>query len=192
MSKVNENAELFLSFLKVGSFMFGGGYSMLPLLERELIDNKKWITKDELLEILSVSQMTPGTIAINAATYIGSKRGGIWGAIIASAGIIVPSLVIVTALYFFMGDSMANEYVQKVFLGIRACLVAMIILSVYKLFKTGIKNHISFFIFLAALVGLLLGLHPIMAIISGFLSGLGIYWLTPFFTSSTNMEGDNR
>lgn len=186
MSKFKENLQLFVSFLKVGSFMFGGGYAMLPLLERELIDNKKWINKDELLEILSISQMTPGTIAINAATYIGNKQGGIIGGILASAGIILPSLIIVTSLYFLMGNSMANEYVQKAFLGIRACLVAMIIHSVYKLFKTGIKNHISFFIFLAALVGLFLGLNPIMAIILGFVSGVVIYFLEPLLSNNTN------
>ncbi|WP_075603456.1 chromate transporter [Saccharicrinis aurantiacus] len=190
MLKFKDNFQLFLSFLKVGSFMFGGGYAMLPLLERELIENKKWITKDELLEILSISQMTPGTIAINAATYIGNKQGGILGGILASAGIILPSLIIVTSLYFLMGNSMTNEYVQKAFLGIRACLVAMIIHSVYKLFKTGIKSHLQFFIFLAALLGLFLGLNPIMAIILGIISGVGIYFLEPIITKIK--EGESK
>lgn len=188
MSKFKENVQLFFSFLKVGSFMFGGGYAMLPLLERELIENKKWINKDELLEILSISQMTPGTIAINAATYIGNRQGGIVGGIFASAGIILPSLVIVTSLYYLMGNSMANEYVQKAFLGIRACLVAMIIHSVYKLFKTGIKNHISFLIFLVALVGLFLGLNPIVAILFGILAGVVIYFIEPLFNKQKEGE----
>ncbi len=175
MSKTNEQWQLFLSFFKVGSFMFGGGYAMLPLLERELIDNKQWITRDELLEVLSVSQITPGTIAINAATYIGRRQCGIIGGILASVGLIMPSLIIVTSIYYFLGGYMNNEYVVKAFLGIRACLVAMILHSVYKLFKTGIKGYRSFIFFLTALLALFLHVNPIYIIIAGALCGVLIF-----------------
>ena len=96
--------ELFLTFFRIGMFTFGGGYAMIPLIEREIIYNKKWIDKDELLEIISISQMTPGPIAINAATFIGKKRMGILGSIAATLGVISPSLLVIILISIFLAS----------------------------------------------------------------------------------------
>ncbi|MBS2097857.1 chromate transporter [Carboxylicivirga linearis] len=183
MARAKENFDLFFTFVKLGSVMFGGGYAMIPILERDLVEKKKWINSDELLEIMSVSQMTPGTIAINLATFIGSKRNGIWGGILASLGIIVPSLICVTTLFFLMDSQMSNEYLVKVFTGIRACLAAMILHSVYKLFRAGIKSHIPFLIFLGAIIALLAGLHPIYTILIGGFAGFIWKWMIPHYSN---------
>ncbi len=179
MAKAKENLDLFLTFLKIGSVLFGGGYAMIPLLERDLVQKKKWMSGEELLEMMSVSQMTPGTIAINLATYIGQKQSGIWGGVLASLGIIVPSLVCVSILYFLMDAKMENEHLVKVFTGIRAGLAAMILHSTYKLFKAGVKGHIPFLIFLGMLAALIFGLHPIYAILAGALIGFTWKYLVP-------------
>ncbi|MDW7693109.1 chromate transporter [Flammeovirgaceae bacterium SG7u.111] len=178
--KNGEYFQLLTSFLKVGFFMFGGGYAMLPLLEKELIDYRKWITEDELLEIISLSQMTPGTIAINAATHIGNTRAGVLGGVLASFGIIFPSLLIITLIYYFAGAHFENLWVQKAFLGIRACLVAMIANSVYKMFKTGVKGAIPFLVFLLAVLCLFLHIHPILIILAGAVIGLVVWGLVPY------------
>ncbi|MGS2763201.1 chromate transporter [Sinomicrobium sp. M5D2P9] len=166
---------MFASFLKIGFFMFGGGYAMIPLLEQELIRKKGWITSDELLEIISFSQMTPGTIAINAATYIGNAKGKTPGGIVASFGIIVPSLLIITVLYYVVGGYFESEMVQKAFTGIRACLVVMICRSVYTLMRSGMKGSVSFVVFLLALLALFCGVHPILIIVAGGFSGFLVW-----------------
>lgn len=188
MTNVTENkkgsasihVQLFTSFLKIGFFMFGGGYAMIPLLERELIDRKKWIANDDLLEIISFSQMTPGTIAINAATHIGNTKGKAWGGVVASLGVIVPSLLIISLLYYLVGGHLESGIVQKAFTGIQACLVAMICRSVYKLMRSGMKGRVSFILFLLALLGLFCGVHPILIIVMGGALGFLIWKLSLF------------
>lgn len=177
LNRVRENihVQLFTSFLKIGFFMFGGGYAMIPLLEQELIRKKEWITNDELLEIISFSQMTPGTIAINAATHIGNVKGKALGGVVASLGIIVPSLLIITVLYHMAGGYFESEIVQKAFTGIRACLVVMICRSVYILIRSGMKGRVPFVAFLLALLGLFCGVHPILIIIAGGFSGFLVW-----------------
>lgn len=179
ISKIELLKELFLIFIKVGSFMFGGGYVMLPLLSRELVEKKQWMSDEEVLEIFSISQMTPGTIAINIATFIGHKKASIAGAIVSTVGLIIPSLVCVTVIYYFFNSAFDNIYVQKAFMGIRACLIAMILVAVYKLFKTGIKGHLPFFLFLLAITALILGIQPVVIILAGLVLGLVIWWLLP-------------
>lgn len=159
--------------------MFGGGYVMLPLLTRELVHKYKWMTDEEVLEIFSISQMTPGTIAINIATFIGHKKAGITGAIAATVGLIIPSLICVTLIYYFFNSAFENLYVQKAFMGIRACLIAMILVAVTKLFKSGIKGHLPILIFLLAMVALFLGFQPVLIIVIGFIVGLLIWWIIP-------------
>lgn len=159
--------------------MFGGGYVMLPLLTRELVEKHKWMSDEEVLEIFSISQMTPGTIAINIATFIGHKKAGIAGAIAATVGLIIPSLICVTLIYYFFNSAFENIYVQKAFMGIRACLIAMILVAVTKLFKSGIKGHLPLLMFLAAMAALFLGFQPVLIILIGLVLGLLIWWFIP-------------
>ncbi|MGL5356300.1 MAG: chromate transporter [Cetobacterium sp.] len=163
--------EIFITFFKIGIFTFGGGYAMIPLIEREMINNKKWIDKDELLEIISISQMTPGPIAINAATFIGKKKLGILGSIAATLGVVAPSLLIITIISAFFSKSFLNPIVQKAFIGLRAGISALILSSVIKLSKNTLTNLFSYVIFAISLIGLIFfNLSPIILIL---LFGIG-------------------
>lgn len=163
--------ELFYSFFKIGLFTFGGGYAMIPLIEKEIMEEKHWISKNELLEIISISQMTPGTIAINAATFVGKKVGGIRGSIMATLGVTFPSLIIITLISIFFSKDFDHPIVQKIFLGLRAGISAMILISVIKLFKNGIKCKIGIGIFIVTLICLLFSILPPIELI--LLFGLG-------------------
>ncbi len=158
--------ELFITFFKIGMFTFGGGYAMIPLIEREIIYEKKWIDRDELLEIISISQMTPGPIAINAATFIGKKRYGILGSIAATLGVIAPSLLVIIIISAFCTKSFLNPTMQKLFIGLRAGIAALILSSVIKLSKNTLIDKFSSAIFLISLLGLILfNVSPIFLIL---------------------------
>ncbi|WP_448821077.1 chromate transporter [Cetobacterium sp.] len=158
--------ELFLTFFRIGMFTFGGGYAMIPLIEREIIYNKKWIDKDELLEIISISQMTPGPIAINAATFIGKKRMGILGSIAATLGVISPSLLVIILISIFFAKSFLNPVMQKLFIGLRAGIAAFILSSVIKLSKNTLVDKLSYSIFFISLLSLILfNVSPIFLIL---------------------------
>ncbi|MGL6023793.1 MAG: chromate transporter [Cetobacterium sp.] len=158
--------QIFITFFKIGLFTFGGGYAMIPLIEREMISEKKWIDKDELLEIISISQMTPGPIAINAATFIGKKRLGILGAISATLGVIAPSLIIITLISSFFAQSFLNPTMQKLFIGLRAGIAALILSSVIKLSKNTLNDYFSYVIFTISLLTLIFfNISPILLIL---------------------------
>ncbi len=165
--------ELFITFAKVGVMTFGGGYAMLPILEREVVENKKWATNDELLNYFAVGQCTPGIIAVNTATFIGYKYKGIRGAICATAGVIFPSLVIITILAAFLQNFAEIPVVIHAFDGIRAVVGALVINAVIKFFKSGVKDLTGFFIFIAAfIVAGLLGISSIYVVIGALIVGL--------------------
>ena len=146
---------------------------MLPILEREVVQNKKWATSEELLNYFAVGQCTPGVIAVNTATFIGYKRKGIAGAIFATAGVVFPSLVIITILAAFLQNFAEIEAVQKAFGGIRAVVAALIINAVIKFFKSGVKDVTGVVVFvLAFIVAGLLGISPVYVIIGALIVGL--------------------
>jgi chromate transporter len=120
--------DLILSFLKIGAFTFGGGYAMITLLENEFASEKKWIEKDEFLDVVAIAESTPGPIAINLATYVGYKRRGFFGSLAATAGVVLPSLIVIYCISLFLDAFMANKYVAYAFVGIK-CAVAFLILS---------------------------------------------------------------
>lgn len=158
--------ELFLTFFKIGMSTFGGGYAMIPLIEREMINEKKWIDKDELLEIITISQMTPGPIAINAATFIGKKKAGILGSVAATFGVVAPSLIIITIISAFFSKSFLNPTMQKIFIGLRAGIAALILSSVIKLSKNTLVDYFSYIIFITSLIGLIFfNISPITLIL---------------------------
>jgi len=172
--------KLFISFFKVGLFTFGGGYAMLPLIERELVDKRKWITEEELLEMFIISQMTPGTIAINASTFIGNKKAGKLGGFVASLGIIFPSLIIITLIYNFLGESFNNPVINSIFLGIRACLIGLIASSTLKICRKSFISPISYLIFIIGFLLLLIfHINPILLIIFGILIAISITFFLP-------------
>ena len=124
---------LFMTFLKIGACTFGGGYAMVPLIERELVIKKKWIDEKEILDIIAVSETTPGPIAVNTATFIGSRIAGFWGALAATLGVVLPSFVIITVLAVFMRYIKDNRIVSNAFFGIRIGVLLLIFNALFTL-----------------------------------------------------------
>lgn len=132
--------NLFFTFAKIGVCTFGGGYAMLPILQRELVDNKGWATEEELADYYAVGQCTPGVIAVNTATFVGYNRMGWLGGIVATLGVVFPCLVIIMAIAAFLSNFMHLDVVVHAFNGVRAGVVALILSSVLKLLKTSLVD----------------------------------------------------
>lgn len=165
--------QMFLIFAKIGGFTFGGGYAMLPMLQKEVVENKKWATQEELMDYFAIGQCTPGIIAVNTATFIGFKHKGILGAIFATAGVVTPSVVIVGMIAMFISNFQEYEIVQYAFGGIRAAVVALIASSIIKLAKKSVKEIISFVIFLIVTVlSFFTDMSPIIFVITAGVCGL--------------------
>ncbi len=143
---------LFFSFAKIGLFTFGGGYSMLPMLQKELVEKRKWTTDDEIVDYFAIGQCTPGVIAVNTATFIGSKRNGALGGIVATLGVIFPSIVIITLIAAFLSNFADLAIVQHAFGGIRVCVCVLILNAVLKLGKKSLPNVLSICIFAVVLL----------------------------------------
>ena len=148
---MNEYIELFLTFSKLGLFTFGGGYAMLPLLESEIVDKKKWATYDEITDYYAVGQCTPGIIAVNVSTFIGYYRKGIPGAFLTTFGFVFPSLVIIILIAAFIQNFSSLAIVQHALAGLRVGVCVMVLTSVIKLVKNGVKDHFGLILFLIAL-----------------------------------------
>ena len=146
---MSEYLQLFWVFAQIGACTFGGGYAMLPILQREVVEKRGWATAEELADYFAMGQCTPGVIAVNTATFVGSKRKGALGGIIATLGMVAPSIVIITLIAAFLRNFMDIAAVEHAFAGIRAAVVALIASSVLKLGKTTVKNIPSVCIFLA-------------------------------------------
>lgn len=165
--------NLFYTFLKIGAFTFGGGLAMLPLIHRELVENKKWISDKDMLEMIAVAESTPGVIAVNSATYVGYVIAGFWGALFSTLAVILPSLIIIITISFFYDKFLAIKTVEYIFNGIRAGVVVLILNGVLRLFKVSPKNIFSYvLIVLALILSLLLGLGTIYIIIIGAFLGM--------------------
>ncbi len=148
---MNIYCDLFLTFAKVGVCTFGGGYAMLPILQREVVEKKGWATDEELTDYFAVGQCTPGIIAVNTATFIGYKYKHIPGAVLASLGVVFPSVVIITAIAAFLSNFADIPVVQHALAGINAAVVALIAASVMKLGKSTLKNGAAIAVFLCVL-----------------------------------------
>ncbi len=164
---MNILAELFLSYFKVGSITFGGGYAMIPILEREIVKKKNWVTEEELLDYYAISQCTPGVIAVNAATFVGYKMKGVIGAIVATLGVITPSIIIITIIANMIKAFQDNPYVSSAFKGISIAVCALVFTTVIGLVKKNVKNIYSVFVALGAFVAIgILGVSPIIVILA--------------------------
>lgn len=147
-----ELCTLFFIFFKIGAFLFGGGYAMLSLLEAELVDKKRWITKEELGDIFAIAESTPGPISINTATFIGTKRLGIFGGIIATLGVVLPAFAIIAVLSVIIDLVIDNKWVGFLFKGIRIGVLVLILKAVLSFFKSMKKTLFSFALMAAAFV----------------------------------------
>ncbi len=148
---MNKYLDLFCTFARVGACTFGGGYAMLPILQREIVEKKSWATNEELTDYFAIGQCTPGVIAVNTATFIGHKNGGVPGGILATLGVVSPSLVIITVIAAFLSNFAAYAPVQHALAGVNAAVVALIASSVLKLGRSTLKNKAGWCIFLCVL-----------------------------------------
>ncbi len=170
--------QLFLVFFKIGAFTFGGGYAMLPLIQREVTEKQKWLSEEEILDIFAISQSIPGVISINSAIFIGRRVAGVGGAIFSALGIILPSFVIILVIATVLVSFRQNPILDKVFTGIRAASAALILLAAIKMAKKAITNRLGIAIAIVsfALV-VLLDIHAIWAVILGAVVGIGSRYL---------------
>lgn len=155
MRKSKDYLSLFLTMLKIGLFTFGGGYAMIALLENEFVSKKKWLEKDEFLDVAAIAESTPGPIAINAATYIGYKNAGVIGSVIATLGICIPSFIIIFTISLFFDSFLSLTYVAYAFKGIQICVVYLILsagLKMLKQMKKTVFNIITISITLVCMI----------------------------------------
>ena len=165
--------QMFLTFAKVGVMTFGGGYAMLPILQREVVDNKGWATEEELMDYFAIGQCTPGVIAVNTATFIGQKYKGFWGAVFATLGVVFPSLVIISLLAGVIEAFSHLVWVQNAFGGIRVCVCVLITNAVVKLFKKAVVDLPTLLIFLAVAIGsVLLDVSPVIFVVVAAFAGI--------------------
>lgn len=158
--------DIFLTFFKVGAFTIGGGYAMLPIIQREVVDNKKWLGEEEFLDSIAVTNSLPGPLAINCATFVGYKTAGFPGAVSAALGAVMPSFLIILVIAVFFGTIQENPIVEHIFAGVRPAVVALIVYALVKLVKSMGISFINISISLGVLLLiLLLDLHPIVTII---------------------------
>ena len=146
---MNSLWELYITFAQIGCVTFGGGYAMLPILERELVDKRHWTTMDDLRDYFSIGQCTPGVIALNVSTFIGEKLHGIKGAIAAMLGFLTGPLVIITVIAAFLTNFASYPVVQHAFAGIRVCVCVLILQAVLRLWKKSVVDGAALGIFLA-------------------------------------------
>ena len=149
LNKMKKYVELFLTMLKIGLFTFGGGYAMIALLENEFVEKKKYIEKDEFLDMVAIAESTPGPIAINAATYLGYKKLGFLGSLTATAGVIIPSFMIIFAISLFFDAFLSFKLVEYAFRGIQVCVIYLIFSAGIKMLKSMKKTVFSVCIVLA-------------------------------------------
>ena len=152
MEKRKGYLSLFLTMLKIGLFTFGGGYAMIALLENEFVEKKKWIEKDEFLDVAAIAESTPGPIAINAATYIGYKNAGIIGSMIATLGICIPSFMIIYTISLFFDAFLSLTLVAYAFKGIQICVVYLILTAGLKMLAHMKKNAFNIIIISTTLI----------------------------------------
>ena len=167
--------DLFWTFAKMGAVTFGGGYAMLPILQREVVEKKGWATEEEVMDYYAVGQCTPGIIAVNVATFIGQKLRGISGGIVATLGIVFPSLVIISILAGLIQNFAHIPVVINAFAGIRICVCVLILNAVVKLWKKAVVDKITLVIFLAVfLLSVFTGLGPVWFVLIAALAGITV------------------
>ena len=164
-------------FFNIGAFTFGGGYAMLPIIQKEVVEIKGWATDEEIIDCFAIGQCTPGVIAVNTATFIGYKKKGILGGLVATIGVILPSLVIITVITTFFKQFQHYKIVQYAFGGIRVGVIALIANTVFKMLKRVAKNWVCIAIFTAAFIFIAFtDFTPIIVIVASILLGIFRGW----------------
>ena len=166
-------ARLFGTFAKVGVMTFGGGYAMLPILQREIVEDRHWATEEELMDYYAVGQCTPGIIAVNTATFIGQKKAGIAGGIMATLGVVFPSIVIILLIASVLTRFADAPVVQHAFAGIRVCVCVLVFNAVLKLWKGAVKDRAGLCIFAVVFIlSVFLEVSPVVYVIIAAVTGI--------------------
>ena len=172
---MKELLNLFLVFAKVGVTTFGGGYAMLPILQREVVEARGWATEEELADYFAIGQCTPGVIAVNTATFIGYKKRGVLGGLFATLGVVFPSIVIITVIAAFLQNFADFQVVKNAFAGIRVAVCVLILNAVVKLFKKSIIDKYTVAIFCVVLaISVFTGVSPVFFVIAAALCGVAV------------------
>lgn len=138
--------QLFLTFFRIGAFTFGGGYAMIPLIQKEVVENKKWASDDDILDIIAIAESTPGPIAINSSTFVGYRVAGFWGAFFATLGMVLPSFTIILIISYVLKEFQDIKAVQFAFNGIRAGVLALLIKALWSMYKKAPKGLVSYIV----------------------------------------------
>lgn len=182
--------DIFKVFFKIGSFTFGGGYAMIPLIEREVAENKKWVSEEEIVDVFAVAQSMPGAIAINSSTFIGYKIAGIKGAVVATVGVVLPAFLIITLIAAFFSRFQNAPSMQAIFAGIRPAIVGLISLAAIKVGKASIVDKTGIVLAVLTVFAIvLLEVQAAFAILGGAAVGLAIYIFLPGNTADILSRG---
>lgn len=183
--------ELFIVFFKIGAVTFGGGYAMIPILNNELAEKRKWTTNEQLLDYYAIGQSTPGIIAVNVATFIGYNRFGALGGVVATIGVVAPSIIIISLLARFISNFSEIVWVQKALTGINVAVAALLTKSVWEFAKKSVKNIWSFLILAAAFVAMyFFKVSSAWVIVVGAL--LGIFFQSVKARKTSAVDGDAK
>ena len=190
---MKELFRLFAAFFKMGLFTFGGGLAMLPLIQRTVVEDYQWMTEEEMIDCIAVTQAMPGVIAINAATYVGNKRKGFAGALSATLGVILPSFIVIILAVLFLGAIGENRYVDGAFTGIKAASCGLILYSAYKLGKQTINGWLAGILALASFIPVaFFNLNAVFAILCGALIGYIAVVIKSARDKKGEQEGDEK
>ena len=182
--------DLFLTFAKMGAITFGGGMAMLPILQREVVYTRRWVTEEELIDYYAIGQCTPGIIAINTSTFIGQKRAGILGGIVATLGMVFPSLVFISVIAGLISNFSDIAAVRNAFAGIQVCVCVLIFNATMKLLKKSVIDYRTAVIFSLVLAGsVVLNLSPVWFVLSSAAVGAG---LKAFEIRGAKSERENK
>lgn len=150
--KYKKLLDVFLAFFKIGAFTFGGGYAMIPLIQKETVEKQKWITDDDILEIIAIAESTPGPIAINSATFVGYRTCGVIGAVCATLGVTLPSFGIILAISYVLREFQQLQAVQYAFQGIRVGVLALLFKALWSMYQKSPKGWMSYIVMAGAFV----------------------------------------
>lgn len=151
-NKLKRCLSLFIQFFKIGAFTFGGGYAMIPIMQKEFVESHHYIEKEDILDIIAISQSTPGAISVNSATFIGQHIAGFWGSVCATIGLIIPPYIFILLISSVLGWFESQKYVQYAFMGIKAGVLALITKAMITMFKQCPKNVLAYILMLGSLI----------------------------------------
>lgn len=193
MNKIKSLGQLFWSFFKIGALTFGGGLTMLPMLERELVDKRNWVTEEELLDCYAIGQCTPGIIAVNTATFVGYKREKVAGGIIATLGMVCPSILIITVVALFLRNFMDNVWFGHAIMGIRGVVCALLVNTVINLGKKSLKSIFAWIVCAVVFVlAFFTKLPTVIIVILAAVSGIVMMLIKTKKDKSKELKGEDK